>query len=82
MERQLEENKGDCLVGNTITWIDLLFATTIGFFEDTIDPEIMTPYPCLRRVKNKIWGLPKIRAWLERRPKPNLKVLKQIPVTV
>jgi len=82
MEDSLIVKGGDTLVGDEITWADLLFGTTIGFFEDTVDGTLLDLYPNLRKVKRRVWGHPNIRKWLSQRPVPNIKLLREIPLAV
>lgn len=61
---------------------DLLVAHTIGFIQHSIDDKVLDAYPGMLNLKAKIWEHPKIKNWLQVRPKPDLDILSMIPTSV
>jgi len=57
------------LVGDKLTWIDILYAHFMDSFGVTLDPNIMDPYPCLKELQNTVFEVPEIKKWIETRPK-------------
>ena len=62
------KNSGDFLVGKQLTWVDLLLATQIEFFEQTVDPKFVKAYPALCRLKETVYDIPQIKKWVQERP--------------
>lgn len=52
-----------------VTWADFAFAVSLENFELIFGNGSLEPYPNLRALKNMVFSLPNIKAWLERRPK-------------
>ncbi|XP_073985642.1 glutathione S-transferase-like [Rhodnius prolixus] len=67
-ERIVKENNGFA-VGESVTWADFAFAVSLENFELIFGNGSLEPYPNLRALKNMVFSLPNIKAWLERRPK-------------
>ncbi|KAF8371418.1 hypothetical protein PRIPAC_77847 [Pristionchus pacificus] len=55
-------------VGSSLTFVDLLIADFINSVEGLV-PGFTAPYPAVSAVKTKIDNLPKIKEWIEKRPK-------------
>jgi len=64
-----ERNGGNFLVGDSLSWADILVAHYLEFFESAADPNILVPYPNLKKLKDTVYGLPQVKAWVEKRPK-------------
>ncbi|XP_077994059.1 hematopoietic prostaglandin D synthase-like isoform X2 [Glandiceps talaboti] len=69
LEKLLKDNNGGdgYFVGDDLTWADLDFLAGI---EDNIsrDTMVLDNYPKLRALRERVMALPKIAAWLEKRP--------------
>jgi len=68
-EKIVEESDGYFLLGKNYTWADLHIAHTLAFYEETVDPEILAPYPNLKQLVKAVFEIPQIQAWVEKRPK-------------
>lgn len=51
-----------------ITWTDFVFAVSLENFELIFGKESLDRYPSLRALKEKIYSLPSIQEWLQKRP--------------
>jgi len=63
---------GEFLVGNQLTWADLTIAHTIEFFGDTMQADILSPFPALKKFKEGVYNVPNIKNWIAKRPKTAL----------
>lgn len=66
-EKVVAENRGYS-VGNAITWTDFVFAVSLENFELIFGKESLDRYPSLRALKEKVYSLPGIQEWLQKRP--------------
>nr|CAD7455969.1 unnamed protein product [Timema tahoe] len=66
-ENVLNENNG-FFVGGAVTWTDLVFAVSLEGFEAIFGKEALDSYPTLKSFKERIFNLPNIRAWIQKRP--------------
>lgn len=66
--KALEENGGKFLVGAGLTWTDLFITVFLELFEDTVDKNILQPYPLLQQYKANIFSIPQIKKCIENRP--------------
>ena len=63
-EKLLKDNGGKYFVGNDLTWADIRFAAALeGKFVDAKWPQCLKDHIC------SVMSLPKIKAWVEKRPK-------------
>jgi hypothetical protein len=51
-----------------ITWTDFVFAVSLENFELIFGKESLDRYPSLRALKEKVYSLPNIQEWLQKRP--------------
>ncbi|KAK6633934.1 hypothetical protein RUM43_001535 [Polyplax serrata] len=66
-EATLNENKGFS-VGESVTWTDFVFASSLENFECIFGKKALDRYPSLKALKEKVFNLPGIKEWVERRP--------------
>jgi glutathione S-transferase len=63
-----EKNGGKFLVGENVSWADLMFAHYLEFFEATVDAGMLDKYPNLKALKQNVFEIPQVKAWIEKRP--------------
>lgn len=66
-EKMVAENNG-LTVGTEITWCDFAFAVSLENFELIFGKPSLEYYPALKALKNKVYDLPSIAAWIAKRP--------------
>ncbi|XP_018336155.1 glutathione S-transferase [Agrilus planipennis] len=66
-EKIVSENNGHC-VGSNVTWCDLLFAASLESFENVFGKTALEQYPSLKALKESVYNIPSIAAWVARRP--------------
>ncbi|ODM90478.1 Glutathione S-transferase [Orchesella cincta] len=59
------------LVGKKLTWIDLLTAHYLDFFEN-LHPGVLIKYPNLIKLKTVVYQTEQIKEWCEKRPVTNM----------
>ncbi|GAB6028480.1 hypothetical protein CHUAL_014093 [Chamberlinius hualienensis] len=64
-KRELQSN--GYLVGSGVTWADLALAHGLWTLS-LLSPTILDNYPTLKTFSNNILSIPRIKAWLEKRP--------------
>ncbi|XP_070544990.1 hematopoietic prostaglandin D synthase-like [Ptychodera flava] len=71
LERVLTQNNGGdgFFVGDSLTWADLKFFGRIGENIQRIKPEILKDYPKLAALCDRVAAIPRIKEWIEKRPK-------------
>ncbi|XP_070545241.1 hematopoietic prostaglandin D synthase-like [Ptychodera flava] len=70
LEKILKDNNGGkgYLVGPKLTWADLFFFAQM----DTnlqLNPKVLDDYPALKALYKRVGDLPKVAAWVQKRPK-------------
>ncbi|XP_064617688.1 hematopoietic prostaglandin D synthase-like [Liolophura sinensis] len=70
-EEALVLNNG-YLVGDSLTWADLVLISTMPWVEKMVPPETLAPFPKIKDHKVRIESLPKIASWIEKRPKTDM----------
>ncbi|CAJ0960591.1 unnamed protein product, partial [Mesorhabditis belari] len=68
VEKYLKKNSSGFLIGNKVSYADLLCASHIGSFQGLM-PHAFDKYPELIAHKEKIESIPAIKKWIETRPK-------------
>ncbi|XP_077999274.1 hematopoietic prostaglandin D synthase-like isoform X1 [Glandiceps talaboti] len=70
LEKLLKDNNGGdgYFVGDGITWADLAFLAQIDY-NLKWKATVLDDYPKLEALRQRVMALPKIAAWLEKRPK-------------
>uniref|UniRef100_A0A914VTM1 glutathione transferase n=1 Tax=Plectus sambesii TaxID=2011161 RepID=A0A914VTM1_9BILA len=72
LQKRFEANGTDYFVGNSLTVADLLFMGMISNFKDKVFPEIAEKFPKLDAFAARISQEPKIKEWIEKRPKTDM----------
>jgi glutathione S-transferase len=67
MEKRLEENGGQWLVGSDLTWADIALANQFSWI-DSFGVEWKKRTPKLEAFQAKIYNMPNIKAWIAKRP--------------
>ncbi|XP_021946626.1 glutathione S-transferase 1 [Folsomia candida] len=62
------ENGGNFLVGKNLTWADIFIADKLERLETSVGPKVLDGYPHLRKLKEAVFNVDKIRAYLAARP--------------
>jgi len=60
------------LVGDSITWADIVFVHTITSFETAFDLCVTNEFPSIQKLIAAVQNNPKIKAWLAKRPETKL----------
>jgi len=63
-----EANGGQWIVGKNVTWADIHVAIAVDFFSNTVDASVVDNFPVLKALRDSVYELPQIKAWLEKRP--------------
>ncbi|XP_076174202.1 glutathione S-transferase S4 [Ptiloglossa arizonensis] len=66
---ELAKNNGGYLHGGKLTYADLYFVATSDALNTAYGGDITEDKPHLKALKEKILALPRIKAWVEKRPK-------------
>jgi glutathione S-transferase len=67
----ITSNGGNWLVGKGLTWADIAVSTIIEMMASK-DETILTKCPPLGDLMKRVHSQPKIKAWMEKRPKTNM----------
>ncbi|CAH1953384.1 unnamed protein product [Acanthoscelides obtectus] len=67
LEAQAKEN-GGYLALPKLTWADVYFTSLIDYINVLVDNDIIAKAPNLQAVKNKVWSVPNIKKWMDKRP--------------
>ncbi|XP_017887779.1 glutathione S-transferase-like isoform X2 [Ceratina calcarata] len=68
LDEQVKKN-GGFLVGGKLTWADLQIAAHLETLNNQLKTEVTEDFPDLKKLKEKVRSLPKIKAYLDSRPK-------------
>merc|ERR1712043_41112 len=68
-EKLLSANGGKFFVGKELTWADLAFAEFFGGLEERFGDAIFGDAKSLKEHIHHVMSLPKIKKWVEKRPK-------------
>jgi len=60
-------NGGQYLVGKRVSWVDLQMAHFLDFFSIS-SPALLDNYENLKKLKETVFEIPQIKAWIEKRP--------------
>lgn len=69
LQKRLEENGHGHFVGNSLTIADLALYQVFDGFEKMMAPGLLAKFPKLVDFHKKIEELPKVKEWIEKRPK-------------
>ncbi|GMR36362.1 hypothetical protein PMAYCL1PPCAC_06557, partial [Pristionchus mayeri] len=67
LEKRAKNGSNGHLVGNSLTWVDLLVSDHIGILESHI-PNALSTFPLVNEIKKKTTTLPKLKEWIDKRP--------------
>ncbi|GMS82180.1 hypothetical protein PENTCL1PPCAC_4355, partial [Pristionchus entomophagus] len=70
IEKQLKETASGFLVGQSVTWVDLLIAESVQVVLGA-DPSFLNSFPEVKKHEKKIHAIPQIKNWIEHRPLQN-----------
>lgn len=68
LDAQVQKN-GGYFVGGHLTWADLAFVALLHYLNAMAKFDITEKYENLKALKDKVLALPKIKTWVEARPK-------------
>ncbi|CAJ0605669.1 unnamed protein product [Cylicocyclus nassatus] len=63
----LKKSKSEFLVGDSVTWVDLLIAEHCSDIQSKV-PEYLTRFPEVKVHMEKVRSIPKLKKWIETRP--------------
>jgi len=66
-DKIVADNGGQFLVGKRVSWIDLQLAHFLDFFAIQA-PTLLDNYENLKKLKESVFEIPQIKAWMEKRP--------------
>uniref|UniRef100_A0A914V4A5 glutathione transferase n=1 Tax=Plectus sambesii TaxID=2011161 RepID=A0A914V4A5_9BILA len=72
LQKRFEANGTDYFVGNSLTVADLLLMVTFAAFKENFAPGVVEKFPKLDGFLAKISEEPKIKEWIEKRPKTDM----------
>ncbi len=61
----LEDSGGEYLAGPNLTYADLALANFLDVCEDNINPDILNDFPTLKALKQEVFEIPEIAAWVK-----------------
>uniref|UniRef100_A0A1B6KRC4 glutathione transferase n=1 Tax=Graphocephala atropunctata TaxID=36148 RepID=A0A1B6KRC4_9HEMI len=67
LEALIKENNG-YLANGKLSWADLYFGSVSDYLNYMFGSEITDGYPSFKALKEKVYALPQIKAWLDKRP--------------
>nr|CAH7731288.1 unnamed protein product [Callosobruchus chinensis] len=67
LEAQAKANGGYLAVPK-LTWADVYFTSIIDYLNALLDQDIIAKSPNLQAVKNKVWSIPNVKKWMDKRP--------------
>ena len=65
----LKTNDGFLVGKNKILYSDLDLASHLQIYDEVFQNKMLKPYPALLEHQTKVFNLPGIREWIEKRPK-------------
>merc|ERR1712241_1477122 len=65
----LKDNGGQWLVGSDLTYADIMLASLLGTLEKRHPGVLSKEAPLLYKHMSEVYGLPKIKEWIAKRPK-------------
>lgn len=66
-EAQVNAEEGPYMVGKKISWLDIQMAHFLEFFE-VQEPGLVDAYPGLKKLRETVFAVPQIKAWIDKRP--------------
>ncbi|XP_053980880.1 uncharacterized protein LOC128877527 [Hylaeus volcanicus] len=71
LEEQVKDNDG-YLVNGKLSWADIHFTTFLEFFSNVLETDLLKNHPELKKLSEKVRALPRIKAYLDKRPKTTM----------
>nr|CAD7455974.1 unnamed protein product [Timema tahoe] len=65
---EIVKNNGGYFVGGKLTWADLYFVGLLDYLSSMVGHDLVEKYGNLKALKEKVLGIPAIKAWVEKRP--------------
>ncbi|XP_046745590.1 glutathione S-transferase-like [Diprion similis] len=62
------KNNGGYFIGGAVTWADLTFVALLDYINFMAKGDILEKYENLKQLRTRVLELPKIKAWVEKRP--------------
>ena len=69
IEKRLTQRGGQYLVGNALTWADIVMFNFVGALPDQ---SVLAKVPKIKNLVARVGEIPNIKAWVEKRPKTAL----------
>ncbi|KAL1139717.1 hypothetical protein AAG570_006695 [Ranatra chinensis] len=63
------KNNGGHLVNGSLSWGDIYIISLTDSMTGILKTDIVTNYPNIQELKKKVFSIPKIKAWVDKRPK-------------
>lgn len=67
LDAQVKKNDG-YFVDGVLSWADLTFVALLDYLSYMIKEDIVAKYENLKKLKEKVLEIPKIKSWVEKRP--------------
>ncbi|XP_012268124.1 glutathione S-transferase-like [Athalia rosae] len=71
LDAQVKAN-GGWFVGSALSWADFFFVASLDYYNSMTKTDITEKYDNLKQLKAKVLDLPKIKAWVAKRPHSDL----------
>ncbi|XP_076287866.1 glutathione S-transferase-like [Lasioglossum baleicum] len=68
LDAQVKKNDG-YFVGGALTWADITFVSLLDYLDFMMKSDIIENFENLKQLKEKVLNVPKIKSWVEKRPK-------------
>nr|CAD7259031.1 unnamed protein product [Timema shepardi] len=65
---EVVKNNGGYFVGGKLTWADLYFVGLLDYLSEMVGHDLVEKYANLKALKEKVLGIPAIKAWVDKRP--------------
>ncbi|RZC36777.1 GST C domain containing protein, partial [Asbolus verrucosus] len=64
----VQKNKGHLALGR-LTWADLYFSCSVPSYTFFAGSDVISKYPNLKALQDKVYAIPAIKTWIATRPK-------------
>ena len=65
---RLAEQNGGYLVGNSLTWADIMVANCIYNLESILEIQLLDDLPALKKLSDTVFNAKGIKEWIAKRP--------------
>ncbi len=72
VEKVLENNGGEFLVGKSLTWADIILAVTMSHVKDMFAIDWRPQAAKIAAHQDRVYALPNIKKWIETRPENSM----------